>query len=79
MIKILSGSAGTELNESGDDIEQEIAEEEEILFNGYANVIPVRGKDSSTVITLWYCPLKYLYKIPYFFRGLKFWSLGLGA
>ena len=45
--QVLSGSAGTELNESGDDIEQELAEEEEVLFNGYANVIPVRGKDSS--------------------------------
>jgi len=43
----VNGTLGTELNESGEDIAGEVAEQEEILFNGYANVIPVRGKDSS--------------------------------
>ena len=35
-----------QINESGDSVTND-EEEAEIIFNGYANVIPVRGKDSS--------------------------------
>lgn len=34
-----------QVNESGEPVQEE--EEREVVFNGYANVIPVRGKDSS--------------------------------
>ena len=44
------GSVSTEnleINESGEDISVSAEREEELIFNGYANVIPIRGKDSS--------------------------------
>ena len=38
-------SESMQINESGEAISSE--EDAEVVFNGYANVIPVRGKDSS--------------------------------
>ena len=40
------GADSMQVNESGDSVTND-EEEAEIIFNGYANVIPVRGKDSS--------------------------------
>jgi len=40
------GADSMQINESGEPIPAQ-EEEAEIIFNGYANVIPVRGKDSS--------------------------------
>ena len=44
---LANGAGSLEVNESGDDFSSEKAAQVEVIFNGYANVIPVRGKDSS--------------------------------
>jgi len=41
------GAESMQINESGESVEENDVEEGEVIFNGYANVIPVRGKDSS--------------------------------
>lgn len=41
------GTDSMQINESGEPVSAQEEEAAEIIFNGYANVIPVRGKDSS--------------------------------
>ena len=42
-----AANSAPSVNESGEEISGELEAEAELIFNGYANVMPIRGKDSS--------------------------------